>query len=158
VLSPKQGTPIPRNASYYKSKGFQVFPEYGLAIKASCLLEDISRQMSGDNDLAYGCIQNENSNTLFIMTQLIVKRVPEGYMHASSSQKVEVENKMLSILGGERIVFLGQNAVLKNYTNRGFSSRSISMIKKGSVYTFNMSTNNDLNGNFNRLTNSIKFY
>ena len=52
----KQGSPIPGNAAYYKSKGFQVFPEYGLAIKPSCTLEDISNQMSGNNDL--GVIQN----------------------------------------------------------------------------------------------------
>lgn len=154
----RQGSPIPRNAAYYKSKGFQVFPEFGLAIKSSCLLEDVSNQMSGDNDLAYGCIQNESSKTAFIMTQLIVKRVPEGYLRASQSKKAEVENKMLTILGGERIVFLGQSAVLKNYVNRGLSSRSISMIRKGSIYTFNMSTNDDLSGQFNRLTNSVKFY
>ena len=63
-----QGKPTPRDVSYYKAKGFQVFPDYGFAVRSSCLLEDISTQMKGNNDLAYGCYQNRGARDKIVMT------------------------------------------------------------------------------------------
>lgn len=153
-----QGKPIPRDAAYYKTKGLQVFPEYRFAVKCDCLLEDTSDQVSGNNDLAYSCLQNTSSKSTVIMTQIIVKRVPGGYANASASKKAEIEASMLRMLGGKKVAFLGQNAVVTDYDNRGITGRAISFIRNGATYTFNMSTNDNLEGHFNSLTNNIIFF
>lgn len=153
-----QGKPILRDAAYYKAKGFQVFPEYRFAVKCGCLLEDTSDQISGNNDLAYSCLQNTTSKSTVIMTQILVKRVPGGYGNASSSKKAEIESTMLKMLGGKKVIFLGQSAVVTDYDNRGITGKAISFIRNGATYSFNMSTNDNLESHFNYLTSNIKFF
>ena len=158
LIAVGQGKPIPRDASYYKAKGFQVFPEFGFAVKCDCLLEDISDQMKGNNDLAYGCYQNRGSKDNIVMTQIVAKRAPSSFLNASAAKKHEAENKLFSMMGGEKVVFLGQNAVVVNSTSNGNAGRAISFIRNGATYSFMMFTNNGLDSRFNYLTNNIKFF
>ena len=153
-----QGIPSTRGAAYYKAKGFQVFPEYGFAVKCPCVLEDISMQSPGNNDLAYGCTQNGPSTSTIFFTQIIVKRLPGGYAQASRARRAEAQEHLFSTIGGTRITFLGQAATLKNYTSKGVAGRAIAFIKGNTLYTFNMMTNVDLDSRFNSLSNNIKFY
>ena len=155
-----QQPPIPKDAAYYRSKGYQVFPEFEFAVKCPCTLSDISQRVHGDNDLSYGCTMNENSDEKFIMYQILVKKVPDGYLYASVDKKKEVEEKLFTSFDGEtkRVVFNGVNAVVISYNNKGITGRAIAFIKNGATFTFNLMTNDGLEENFNSLTNNIKFF
>ena len=139
-------------------KGSKFFPDYGFAVKSSCLLEDISTQMKGNNDLAYGCYQNRGARDKIVMTQIVVKRVPRVLLNASVTKKREAENQLFSMMGGERVVFLGQNAIVTNSTSNGNAGLAISFIRNGATYSFVIFTNDDLESKFNYLTNNIKIF
>jgi hypothetical protein len=152
---------IPRDATYYKSKGYQVFPEFGFAVKCLCTLGDISNQMKGDNDLSYGCVVNKDSQDKLIMYQILVKKVPEGYKHASAAKQKEFEDKISSFFTGDKkkVVFNNVNAIVVKYNhNNQFTGKAIIFIKNGATFTFNLMTNDGLEQKFNQLSNDIKFF
>ena len=92
------------------------------------------------------------------MTQIVVKRVPRVLLNASVTKKREAENQLFSMMGGERVVFLGQNAIVTNSTSNGNAGLAISFIRNGATYSFVIFTNDDLESKFNYLTNNIKIF
>jgi len=152
-------TKVVKDASYYQSKGYQVFSEFNLAIKCPCTLEDASKQTPGDNDLAYACIQNENSKEKLLMYQIIIKRLPVGYLNATEAEKKEAEKKLFDTFKGnsERVVFNNVNAVVVNFNEDIYTGKAIAFIKDGISYLFEVITNDLLTQKFNFFTNNIKF-
>ncbi len=160
ITATAQQPPIPKDASYYRSKGYQVFAEFKFAVKCPCMLSDISQRISGDNDISYGCIVNENSDFHLIMYQILVKRVPQGYFSATTERKNQIEENLFNTMPGskQRVVYNGVNAVVVSYESKGRTGKAIAFIKNGATFTFNLLTNDALEEKFNSLTNNIKFF
>lgn len=149
-----------KDEGYYQLKGYQTFPQFSFAVKCSCTLEDISRKMNGDYDLTQACIMNENSFDKLVMYQVLVKKCPEGFIHAPESERKKFEEKLSSFFEGQKqkVVFNGVNSTVISYTDKGRTGKAIVFIKNGATYTFNLITNDGLDQKFNALTNNIKFY
>jgi hypothetical protein len=150
-----------KDASYYKSKGYQVFSEFGFAVKCPKSLEDISSQMRAENDISYGCILNDNSRDKLVMYQVLVKKIPVGYLQASAAEKEKVEEQFFSSFSGEkkRVIFNNLNAVVVSFIGKeDITGKAIIFIRNGATYSFNLMTNDGLEQKFNLLTNNIKFF
>lgn len=120
-----------KDISYYQERGYQIFQEYGFAIKAPCLLEDISQQVSGEWLLNYGGIANKESPEKRTFYQLAVNRLPVGYkdipadkLKSAIDSKIRDTMKNLknckSILFGyeEYQGYVGE-CITKGYTQKG---------------------------------------
>ena len=67
-----------KDASYYCAKGYQVFRQQRVAVKAPVVLQDVSRQSSGDFALNYGGVEDENKPSM-ASYQFMVSDLPAGY-------------------------------------------------------------------------------
>lgn len=148
---------------YYKQKGFQTYPEFRLAIKSECLLNDVSLETPGNNDLAIGCVANQDSKERLVMIQITAKRFPAGYKDATVEKKKEIEDRFFDtfrkIGKSKEVVFKNNKALVVDYTYQGvISARSIVFIKGAVDYSFTIMTNDKLDEKFNKLSNNVFFY
>lgn len=147
-----------RDTKYYKSKGFQVFEDYGFAIKCPILLGDISNKMSGNFDFCYGGIENPNSAENFAMYQVLINNFPDGYRNATLEEKKRIEDKFLNnTFPGvkEKVIFEKMNAVVIKYQSNNMPGRSLMFIRGNKSYVFNLISNDNITARFNQLTNNI---
>ena len=152
-----QGEPLPRDATYYKSKGFQVFSDYKLAVKCECTLQDGSRQIKNNYDLAYLCASGSKAAHSRFITQILVKKNPVGLASASATTKRELEEKLFSRLGGKRVTFNGQRAIVTDNSTDGTNGRAISFMRNGATFSFIIYADNNLDEKFSKFTNNIFF-
>lgn len=159
-----QGNPITRDVSYYKTKGYQVFESYRLAIKVPCALEDASNKVAAHYDLHYGGFEQPFNTTAGAFYQIIVRKVPAGYSDLSPKEKEKLQDE--TMLGGGRdikVVYLqiaGENikSYLFEHQKNDVKAKSISFFKGNYIYAFNVMSNDNLTGRFNTLTNNIIFF
>jgi len=150
-----------KNASYYISKGYQVFKKFNLAIKLPVKLTDMSSQTKSNNDLFYGGFLNKNSESKVVFYQVIINPLPAGYKDLNPSEKKTFEAKLLNEKfpgNKKKVVFMGVNAFVLSYRQNGYSGRSLVFIKYGKIYGFNLMTNDDITSKFNAMTNNIEFF
>lgn len=150
-----------KNASYYISKGYQVFQKFNLAIKLPVKLTDMSSQTKSNNGLFYGGFLNKNSESKVVFYQVIINPLPAGYKDLNPSEKKIFEAKLLSEKfpgNKEKVVFMGVDAFVLSYKQNGYSGRSLVFIKYGKTYGFNIMTNDDITSKFNSMTNNIEFF
>ena len=155
---------INRGESYYKQKGYQVFPQFNLAIKTPITLKDISYQSSNDFDLEYGAIDNQNDPLKMAVYQLMIIRLPVSYKVANYKEKEQVKksilNKLTQDISGRYVKFSHEelDAYVANSTFNGYSSKCIYFFREDYVFCLVIISNDSLNERFNRLTNNIHFY
>jgi len=151
-----------KDISYYQERD-QIFQKYGFAIKAPCLLEDISQQVSGEWLLNYGGIANKESPEKRTFYQLAVNRLPVGYkdipadkLKSAIDSKIRDTMKNLknckSILFGyeEYQGYVGE-CITKGYTQKG-----VVFLKDNYIICLTVISNDNLEEKFNKFTNSFK--
>jgi len=159
-ITPKENVvePKDRDAAYYASKGFQIFPQYHLAVKCPVILKDISNQSKANFDFHFGGV--ENNSTFY---EIIVINFPLGYNDLSDEEKLKFEDKFLSEnFSGKTVVteMAGKkiDATVMEYTHKQGQGKGIAFILEGKTFAFNIITNDNLTERFNTLTNNIIFY
>jgi hypothetical protein len=159
-----QGKPITKGANYYKSKGYQVFEKYRLAVKVPCVLEDASNRVAANYDLHYGGFEQPFSTTSGAFYQIIVRKIPAGYNNLSIKEKEKMQDDIM-LEGGRdiKIVYfqIAEKSIksyLYEYQNNGIKAKSICFFYGNYIYTFNIISNDNLTWRFNSLTNNIIFY
>lgn len=150
--------PKDRNADYYISKGFQIFPQYHLAIKCPVKLTDISSKSKANFDLHYGGV--ENNETFY---ELIVIDLPLGYRDLTSEEKNKFEQDFLSEkFSGKTVIteMAGKQikAKVMEYSHSKGQGKGIAFIFNEKTFAFNVISNNETDRKFNSLTNNIIFY
>lgn len=153
-----------KDASYYQSKGYQVFSKFRLAVKAPVKLEDVSRQANGDFALNYAGIEDEKQST-FVLYQVIVSALPVGYQDYSEQQTQNVvesfiKDSMKGFTNVKKVRFgeEGNIGYVGDTEHNGYKQRGLIFYRKGHTYALTVITNYHLEQRFNRFTNGVKFY
>lgn len=142
---------------------YQYFNECGFAIKAPCLLEDVSQQASGNFFLNYGGVINEGNPSRMAAYQVIVNRLPIGYKDLSKHELSNlVDDLMKKGLGG----FSNNKAIKFSYneypgyvaecTTKGYAQKGVMFWKDNFIICLTVITNDELDKKFNKFTNSFK--
>lgn len=142
---------------------YQYFNECGFAIKAPCLLEDVSQQASGNFFLNYGGVINEGNPSKMTVYQVIVNRLPIGYKDLSKHELSNlVDNLMKKGLDG----FSNSKAIKFSYneypgyvaecTTKGYAQKGVMFWKDNFIICLTVITNDELDKKFNKFTNSFK--
>jgi len=144
--------PIEKNEAYYKSKGYQVFSEYQLAVKCPTLLRNISGQSSENFDFNYA----GNTNNVFYQVA-IIKLSADRKKMSKSEYKELFESR-----GGGKYVLWGEEELpaflLNDYVQNGYRGRGIAVGVNGMIYTFNVMSKNNIDADFNSFTNDVYFF
>lgn len=142
---------------------YQYFNECGFAIKAPCLLEDVSQQASGNFFLNYGGVINEGNPSRMAAYQVIVNRLPIGYKDLSKHELSNlVDDLMKKGLGG----FSNSKAIKFSYneypgyvaecTTKGYAQKGVMFWKDNFIICLTVITNDELDKKFNKFTSSFK--
>lgn len=142
---------------------YQYFNECGFAVKAPCLLEDVSQQSSGNFFLNYGGVINEDNPSKMTAYQVIVNRLPIGYKDLS---KHELSSLVDSLMKKGLDKFSSSKAVKFSYDEypgytmecitNGYAQKGVMFWKDNFIICLTVITNDRLNEKFNRFTNSFK--
>lgn len=153
-----------KDAAYYRSKGYQVFNQFGVAVKAPVQLLDVSRQAEGDFALNLGGIEDENKSTMAFY-QFIVSALPAGYRNYSESQMQEMMDDQLKTMTRSftnvKKVYFGEEGCIGyvgDTKTQGYMQRGLVFYRKGHTYAVTVITNYQLEQRFNKFTNGIKFF
>ena len=153
-----------KDAAYYRSKGYQVFSQFGVAVKAPVQLQDISRQAEGDFALNLGGIEDENESTMALY-QFIVSALPAGYRNYSESQMQEMMDEqfrtMTASFTNVKKVYFGEEGCIGyvgDTKTQGYKQRGLVFYRKGHTYAVTVITNHQLEQRFNKFTNGVKFF
>lgn len=155
---------ITKDISYYKSKDYQIFSDYGFVIKAPCVLKDISMQSQGDFALNYGGIFNEDNPSKLVAYQLTIVQLPASYLHMSLSEQNRVKEKLesqIQKIGIFKEVKVGHEAYdgyLVESTKDSYKLKGEMFIKDDLIFGLTIITNDDIESKFNSYTNSLKFF
>ena len=142
---------------------YQYFSECGFAIKAPCLLEDVSHQASGNFFLNYGGVINEDNPGKMTAYQIIVNRLPIGYKDLS---KRELSNQVDDLMRKGLDGFYNIKSIKFSYdeypgyvaecSNKGYAQKGVMFWKDNFIICLTVTTNDGLNEKFNKFTNSFK--
>lgn len=142
---------------------YQYFNECGFAIKAPCLLKDVSQQASGNYFLNYGGIINEDNPSKMTAYQVIVNRLPIGYKDLSQQELNSIVDNLMK-KGLDR--FSNSKAIKFSYneypgyamdcTTNGYAQKGVMFWKDSFIICLTVITNDRLNEKFNKFTNSFK--
>lgn len=149
-----------RDASYYKEKGYQIFSEFGLAIKAPDILEDVSKQSPGDFALNYAVTINGSNPTKTAFYQLMVIRLPVGYKENHDL----VEEKLLSMVNvmdsykKVKVGHSGYDGYIANFKHNEYAGKVETFHKDEYIFGLTVITNDNLRERFNQFTNSLRFF
>jgi len=153
-----------KDASYYRSKGYQVFSQQRVAVKAPVLLQDVSRQASGDFALNYGGVEDENKPTMAFY-QFMVSDLPAGYRDYTESQLQEIMGDMIKSMTSSftnvKKVYVGEEGCIGyvgDTQTQGYKQRGLVFYRKGHTYAVTVITNYQLEQRFNKFTNGVKFF
>lgn len=163
IYTDEIGSGSNRNESYFKQKGYQIFPQFNMAIKSPVILKDISRQTSHDFDLEYGGVENENNPARFAAYQLMIFKLPASYKALSNQSKEQFRKYILnrfSNLNGEFVKFSHEelDAYVAYSKIENYDSRCIYFLRDNYVFGLVVISNDRLTERFNKLTNDIQFY
>lgn len=144
-----------KDENYYRQKGYQVFPEFKLALNFPCLLEDVSMKTPGNNDLSLGCTVGND-----VVYQVMIKKFPAGYRNTNKEEKQKIEDKFFAAfnLDKEYVIFNNIKAAVISYEHNGLMGKSLVFISGEQSFVFNLMCSDDINSRFNSMTNNIIFY
>jgi len=155
---------ITKGIDYYKSKGYQVFPQYKFAIKAPCKLKDVSMMTSNDFTLNYMGTENENDKKKFAAYQLILTRLPASFIHLSQYEQGAVKRKLLEqaqlmdSYEEVKVGYEGYDGLIMQTRHNGYILKSVTFIKDDYIFGLVVISNDNINGRLNQFTNSLRFF
>jgi hypothetical protein len=150
----------PKDASWYRARGYQVFSSRNLAVKAPVRLENMASQTRERHDFNFGGVENSRSESRIAFYQIIINNLPRTYQNLSDSEKIAFEEKMIRESfprDAKQIEFKGLKAFILSYSHDGYMAKSLMFIKDGRTYGFNLITNNNLEAKFEEYINNIQF-
>lgn len=151
----EESEPIERNEEYYKSKGYQVFPDYQFVVKCPATLKDVSMQSNDDFDFNYA------GNTDDSFYQIMIIKIPAGRLDMTREEEKAFLKEMFGSRGGGRNVLWGEENLpaylLEDYVQNGYKGRGIAVAKNGRIFAFNVIVKGDLDAKFNSFTNNVYF-
>ena len=146
------------NEVFYKE-----FPQYGFAVKTDCDLNDVSAYTSGDFLVNLGGTIDGNDRNKMAAYQLMVIRVPIGYVDLS---KEEYEEKMTEALNHSMQKFENHKRIVFGYEqykgfecetlHNGYKQKAVTFIKNNYIITMSVISNYKLEERFNKFTNGFK--
>lgn len=152
------------DAAYYRSKGYQVFERFDLAVKAPVKLFDISDQAQGDFAMNYGGVVDDGKSTMAAY-QIIVTNLPHGYLDYSESEiRVLVDNLIRDKVSGfnnVKKIYFGEDDCPGYYMETsiyGYKQKSIMFYRDGHIYALSVISNYQLEQRFYQFTNGVKFF
>ena len=152
------------DASYYRSKGYQVFERFRLAVKAPVKLFDISDQAQGDFAMNYGGIVDDGKSTMAAY-QIMITSLPHGYLDYSESEiKVLVDNLIKDKVSGfnnVKKIYFGEDdcpGYSMETSIYGYKQKSVMFYRNGHIYAISVISNYQLEQRFNQFTNGVKFF
>lgn len=150
--------PKDRDSSYYRSKGFQFFSQYHLAVKCPVILTDISSESEANFNFHYGGTDSDNS-----FYEIIVIHLPLGYKDLKEEEQHKFEQNFLyEKFSGKSVVTeidgAKINAVVMEYDHQRGKGKGIAFIFESKLFGFNTISNANLSKKFNSFTNNIVFY
>ena len=152
-----------KDISYYQERGYQIFQEYGFAIKAPCLLEDISQQVSGEFLFNYGGITEKDNPAKITFYQLAINRLPVGYKDIPADKlKNAIDNKikdaMKNLKNCKSIIFGYEEyqGYVGECITKGYNQKGLMFSKDDYIICLTVISNDNIEEKFNRFTNSFK--
>ena len=152
-------------ANYLESTvdDYQYFNECGFAIKAPCLLEDVSRQVSGEFFINYAGFTDKEDLNKMAFYQVIVNRLPIGYKDLSKQELgYFVDGLMRKSFEG----FSNSRPIIFSYdeypgyvmecTTNGYTQKGVVFWKGNFIICLTVISNDRLSEKFNKFTNSFK--
>ena len=153
-----------KDSEYYRQKGYQVFPELGIAINAAVKLEDISKIADGDFTLNYAGIESPNTSQQCFY-QIIVSSLPEGYKDYTDTEARDIAMGLISettksLRNTKKIYFSenGYSGICGDCMHNNMRQKGVYFYREGKIYAMTVITNHNLESRYNAFTNSIKFY
>lgn len=152
-----------KEIAYYQEKDYQIFQEYGFAIKAPCLLEDVSNQVSGEFLLNYGGITEKDNPAKITFYQLAINRLPIGYKDMpadklKSAIDSKIKDAMKNLRNCKSILFGYEKyqGYIGECTTKGYNQKGLMFSKDDYIICLTVISNDNLEEKFNSFTNSFK--
>ena len=152
-----------KDIAYYQKRGYQIFQEYGFAIKAPCLLEDVSQQVSGEFLLNYGGITEKNNPAKITFYQLAINKLPIGYKDIpidklKSAIDSKIRDAMKNLKNCKPILFGYEEyqGYVGECITKGYSQKGLMFSKDNYIICLTVISNDNLEEKFNKFTNSFK--
>ena len=152
------------DASYYRSKGYQVFERFDLAVKAPVKLYDISDQAEGDFAMNYGGVVDDGKSTMAAY-QIIITNLPHGYLDYTESELKNIVDDLLkarvSRFNNVKKIYFGEDDCPGYYVETsiyGYKQKSVMFYRNGHIYAVSVISNYQLEQRFNQFTNGVKFF
>lgn len=142
---------------------YQYFQECGFAVKAPCLLNDVSQQASGDFFLNYGGITNKENPDKIAFYQVIVNRLPIGYKDLNKQKLSQLVDKLmkksfekLNNCKSIRFSYDEYPGYTAECTTNGYGQKGVVFWKDEFIICLTVISNDNLNSKYNKFTNSFK--
>lgn len=142
---------------------YQYFSECGFAVKAPCLLEDVSQQSSGNFFINYAGFTDKENPDRITFYQVMVIRLPIGYKDLS---KCELSSLVDGLMKKGIDEFSNSKSIRFSYdeypgyaiecTTEGYAQKGVVFWKDNFIISLTVITNDGLNEKFNKFTNSFK--
>lgn len=152
-----------KNIGYYQERGYQIFQEYGFAIKAPCVLEDVSQHVSGEWLLNCGGIAEKESPKKRTFYQLAVNRLPVGFKDIPADKlKSAIDNKIRETMGNLKncksisFGYEKYQGYVGECITKGYTQKGVIFSKDNYIICLTVISNDNLKEKFNRFTNSFK--
>lgn len=139
------------------------FPQYGFALDAPCMMEDVSSEVKGDFLLNYGGVSNGNDIDNGVAYQLIVNKVPVGFRDLSKEQLNKIIDKLFrdqlpSFDSYKKIKFgyEGYPGYEVTTSNKGYNQKGVMFVKDNLVIALTVFSRKKVDQELNKFTNCFK--
>lgn len=142
---------------------YQYFKECNFAIKAPCVLKDVSQHTSNDSFINYGGVFNEDNPNKMAMYQVIVNRLPIGYKDLSKQELSKLVDNLLrkgmrgfSDCTPIQFSYNEYPGYVADCSINGYGQKGVIFWKDEYIICLTVITNDGLKEKFNKFTNSFK--
>lgn len=152
-----------RSADWYRAQGYQVFPEYGIAIKAAVKLEDVSQQAKTTFALNLGGVLGSGAE--MCAYQFMISKLPAGYKDYSEQEiqalACEMIKTQMSKMNNVKKIYFSDHGYVGyagDTTFNGYKQKAVMFYRDGMVFALTAIGNYMIDSRFNAFTNSVKFF
>lgn len=151
-------TNVEESKSYTKE-----FTEFGFSITSPCELKDVSSQSTGQFEVNYGGVTNQNDKDKLTAYQVMVTKLPIGYKNLDSKELKRIVDELIlsqmqNFSNVKRTSFSdeGYSGYVGDTQSHGLNQRGVIFYKDGYIIALTVLTNYELVQKFNKFTNGFK--
>ena len=150
-----------KDERYYKSNGYQVFPQFNLAVKCPARLQNAPNANPNFTLHYAGIDDNKRENKggyyevcIIDLSYYPSETIEQKFHHEFMPRFLEgCEKSVISIAGKERTVYI------KTYQSGGGNNgKGLALIQDGIIYMFSVAGNDRISQRFDDFISSIAFY